>query len=306
MVKKLAPIALFVYNRLEHTKKTIEALQNNEFADKSELYIFSDGPKNKKDERKIREVRNYIKTIKGFKKIKIIERKKNFGLADSIISGVTFIVNKHGKIIVLEDDLVTSKHFLKYMNDALELYKNEEKVGAISGYFYPVKKKLPETFFLKYYSCWGWATWKDKWGIAEWNSKKLLSELRKRKLNRLFDINKTYPFKRMLRNNIKGINNSWAIRFYASLLTNDKLVLYPKKSLVENIGFDNTGTHGQKRKIFETMINLEPIKAKKISVKQNHLAYKELQKYFKSIFWERLFSKIKRLIKHPLKEIRNL
>src|SRR3989339_698479 len=137
----LSPIVLFVYNRLEHTRKTIEALQKNELAKDSELFLYSDGPKNEENIKKVNEVRKYINSIDGFKKVKIVEREINFGLARSIIAGVTDIVNKYGKIIVLEDDIVTSPYFLTFMNDALCLYENEEKVMHISGYFFPVENK---------------------------------------------------------------------------------------------------------------------------------------------------------------------
>ena len=167
----LAPIVLFAYNRLEHLKKTINALQKNILALDSELYIFSDGAKNEETLQQINKVREYIKTITGFKSITIIERKENLGLANSIISGVTEIVNKYGKIIVLEDDMVTSRHFLKYMNDALDYYENENRVIGIHGYIYPVKKELPNTFFIKGADCWGWATWKRGWDLFEHDGK---------------------------------------------------------------------------------------------------------------------------------------
>ena len=173
----LAPIALFVYNRLEHLEKTINALQNNILALDSELYIFSDGAKDEKSSEQVNKIRKYIKTISEFKKIIVIEREKNLGLANSIISGVTEVINKYGKIIVLEDDMVTSRYFLKYMNEALEYYENEDRVISIHGYIYPVKKELPNTFFMKGADCWGWATWKRGWDLFEHDGKKLLQEL---------------------------------------------------------------------------------------------------------------------------------
>ncbi len=158
----LSPIALFVYNRLEETQKTIEYLTKNELAEKSKLFIFSDGFKDEKDKLKVNEVRNYLRTIRGFEEIKIIEKEKNYGLANSIIKGVTGVVNEYGKVIVLEDDLLTSPYFLKFMNDALYLYERENRVGAICGYVYSMKEQLPETFFLRFFNSWGWATWKKK------------------------------------------------------------------------------------------------------------------------------------------------
>ena len=182
---QIAPTALFVYNRLEHTKRVIEALQKNVLASESDLIIFSDGPKHEKDVKKIDEVRKYLKTIDGFKSIEIFEKENNLGLSNSIISGVTEVVNRYGKIIVLEDDLVVSPYFLEFMNNALVKYENEEKVISIHGYIYPIKNKLPETFFIKGADCWGWATWKRGWDLFEPNGQKLLDELLNKNLTLL-------------------------------------------------------------------------------------------------------------------------
>ena len=221
----LAPIVLFVYNRPWHTKQTVKALQNNDLANKSKLYIFSDAAKNDAEVENVEKVREYIKTIDGFKHITIVEREKNCGLANSIISGVTEIVNSYGKIIVLEDDLVTSKYFLSFMNGALEFYKDESKVISIHGYIYPIKSDLPETFFIKGADCWGWATWKRGWDIFEADGKKLLDELKDKNLEKKFDINGSYAYTRMLSGQVARRNNSWAIRWYASAFLKDKLTL---------------------------------------------------------------------------------
>ena len=174
----LAPIVLFVYNRPWHTKQTVEALQKNELSSESELFIYSDASKNKEAEEKVQEVREYIRTIDGFKKVTIIEREKNWGLANSIIDGVTKVVNEYGKIIVLEDDLVTSPYFLKFMNESLEFYKNEKKVWHISGWNYPIfKEQKCGTFLWKKMNCWGWSTWKDRWQYFEKNPENLLKNL---------------------------------------------------------------------------------------------------------------------------------
>ncbi len=151
----LAPITLFVYNRLSHTKQTINALKKNKLAEQSELIIFSDSFKNSDDKKKVNQVREYIRSIKGFKGVEIIERPDNFGLANSIIDGVTRVVNQYGKVIVLEDDLVTSSFFLEYMNNALLCYEDDPQVISIHGYNYPISD-LPEIFFIKGADCWGW------------------------------------------------------------------------------------------------------------------------------------------------------
>ncbi len=293
----LAPIVLFTYNRLWHTKQTVEALKKNELADKSELFVFSDAPKNKEAEEKVKEVRDYLKTIDGFKKISIIERDKNYGLANNIIDGVTKIVNEYGRVIVLEDDLVSSPGFLRYMNEGLEIYADEEKVASIHGYVYPLPhpERLPETFFIKGADCWGWATWARAWKYFEVDGKKLLEELKKRKLLREFNFNNSYPYAKMLKDQIKGKNNSWAIRWYASAFLNDMLTLYPRYSLIQNIGLDNSGTHCSETDIFEVKL-VERIHLTQILVEEDRTARKQFEIYMRSkiiFFLRNLLKRIK-------------
>jgi len=295
--EELAPIVLFTYNRIEHTKQTIEALKKNNLAKQSILYIFSDATKNEKDRKKVEDVRNYIKTITGFKVVNIIEREFNYGVADNLIDAITEVINKHKKVIMIEDDDLTSKYFLEYMNDALNLYKDDERVFEISPYLYPTKEKLPETFFLPLINSWGFGTWKRAWNYFEKDGTKLLSEIKRRGLGKKFDINGTYPYLKMLRYQVQGKNDSWAIRMYASFFLKEGLVLYPKESLVRNIGFDDTGTHGNKTEMFNTSLSDSKIKVEKISVEINNEAYQALQNYFKSIFFKRFFNKLRRILK---------
>jgi hypothetical protein len=279
----LAPITLFVYNRPWHTRQTIEALQKNELAEDSELFIFSDGPKNEAAEEDVREVRGYIRTVSGFKNISIIERAKNWGLAASIIDGVTKVLNEYGRVIVLEDDLVTSPYFLRFMNEALILYQHEEKVISIHGYIYSVKGELPQTFFLKDPGCWGWATWKRGWDIFQSDGQKLLNELREKKLTKQFDYNGAYPYTKMLEDQIYGKNNSWAVRWYAATFLKDKLTLYPGSSLVQHIGNDGTGTHCGKSDFLNCDMANTPVSVERIGCEENVFARKESEKFFKSI-----------------------
>ena len=279
----LSPIALFVHNRPKHTQKTVEALQKNNFAQESELFIFSDSWKNEEARKKVEEVREYIKTISGFKNVTITERKENWGLANSIISGVTEIVNKYGRIIVLEDDLVTSPFFLEYMNEALDLYEKEEKIISLHGYIYPVKEKLPETFFLKGADCWGWATWKRGWDLFEPDGKKLLTELEKRNLTKEFDFDGNFHFTKMLKKQTAGLTNSWAIRWYASAFLKNKLTLYPGKSLVQNIGQDMSGTHEGNSAVYQTAMADKKISIGSIEIMENRKAREAIADHFKSI-----------------------
>jgi len=278
-----APIILFVYNRPEHTKKTIETLQLNHLASESNLYIFSDGYKNNDDKVKVNKVRSLIKNIKGFKSVSIIERNKNIGLANSVILGVTEIVNKYDKVIVLEDDLITSPYFLDFMNRALELYDKDDPVVSIHGYVYPVKEELPETFFLRGADCWGWATWKHGWDLFEEDGKKLLKQLMEKKLCKDFDLNGAVKNVKMLKKQIAGKNDSWAIRWHASAFLENRLTLYPGKSLVKNIGADGEGTHVKATSVYDSEVSAEKIELQPIEIKENDYAKIIVAKYFYSI-----------------------
>lgn len=277
-----APIVLFVYNRLNHTKRTLEALKKNYLADKSHLYIFSDGGKNFSDIKKVNSVREYIQNIDGFKKIEVIEKDKNMGLAKSIINGVTEIVNLYGKIIVLEDDLETSPYFLMYMNEGLKLYKDNPKVISIHGYIYPITG-LPESFFIKGADCWGWATWSNSWKIFESDGKKLLNELVKKNLQKEADYNNSYQYTKMLKDQINGKNDSWAVRWYMSAFLNDKLSLYPGKSYVQNIGHNIDATHCTiETDLFDIELNQE-FRLSKIKAHENIESKLKMENYFKKI-----------------------
>lgn len=276
----LAPIVLFVYNRLPHAKQTVEALQKNYLASESDLIIYSDGAKNEQAFSQVNEVREYLKTITGFKSVFIIERDKNWGLADNIIDGVTEIVNKYGTIIVLEDDMLTSQYFLKYMNEALEFYEYEQNVISIHGYNYPVKENLPDTFFLKGADCWGWATWKRGWNLFEQDGKKLYDEIVNKKLKNEFNFYNSYDYLDMLKRQCEGKNNSWAVRWYASAFLKNKLTLYPGKSLVNNIGLDGSGTHCANGSNLSAELKNNMIKIGNITIEENQIAKKAIRNFF--------------------------
>lgn len=294
---KFAPILLFVYNRLWHTKQTIGALQKNELACQSDLIIYSDGAKKPDDIAKVKEIRCYSKSVSGFRSIRVVEREKNYGLAENIISGVTEIVNQHGKVIVLEDDLVTSSFFLNYMNAGLELYENDEDVISIHGYMYPVKKRLPETFFIKGADCWGWATWKRGWDLFNCNGQELLEMILSRKKEKEFDFNNSYPYVQMLKDQIAGKNNSWAVRWYASAFLADKLTLYPSRSLVNNIGFDGSGSHCGTGEKFNSMVTSKQVSVNKTIAIENSYAKKMMANYLKRTSEKQIIKMIKKIIK---------
>lgn len=299
----LAPIALFTYNRPWHTQQTVEALQKNNLATESDLFIFSDGAKNTEDQQKIDEVRQYLKTITGFKSVSIEESTINKGLANSIIYGVTKIVNQFGKIIVLEDDLVTSKYLLKYLNQYLEHYAEVDDVISIHGFTYPIKN-LPEVYFIKGADCLAWATWKRGWDLFESDGQKLLALLTEKNLVKEFEFNNSYPYMQMLRDQIAGKNSSWAIRWYASAFLANKLTLYPGKTLVKHIGFDNSGTNCGNNDPYKSEIIEQDFSVLEIPIIECSHARNEFIKFFNKLNKTSYRKKIARKILYIIKGIK--
>jgi hypothetical protein len=246
----LAPIVLFVYNRLDHTKQTVESLQKNELASESELFIYSDAAKNECNINKVNEVREYIKTIDGFKKVTIIERERNWGLANSIIDGTTKIINKYNKVIVLEDDLVSSPYFLKFMNESLNMYRDRQDIFSITGFsfsqeFMKFDKNNKEDIYLNIRPMsWSWATWKERWNKVDWEVKDFDSFIKDRNKIKKFNTGGT-DLTNMLTRQINGKLDSWYIRWSYHAIMNNLFTIYPKVSYVNNIGHDNSGTHSK-------------------------------------------------------------
>jgi hypothetical protein len=254
-----APIALFVYRRLNHTRATVESLLRNPESAKTDLYVFSDGAKSDQDSDQVSEVRKYVHGIKGFRELRVIERDRNFGLSGNIISGVTDVLIKAGRIIVVEDDLVCSPVFLQYMNDGLTVYANADCVASIHGYVYPVNTRLPETFFLRGADCWGWATWARAWKHFNADGTSILRCLESENLTYQFDLEGAYPYTQMLHDQVSGANDSWAIRWHASMYLAGMFTLYPGRSVVKNIGNDASGTHCNHTKQYDVHLQREPI-----------------------------------------------
>ena len=302
----LAPIILFVYNRLDHTQGVIETLSKNFLAKESELYVFSDAAKSENGLEKVNAVREYIRDITWhgrFKKVSIIEAENNKGLANSVIGGVTEIIREYGKVIVVEDDLLLSPYFLNYMNDALDYYQDDKKIWSISGYSFPMKslKKYSHDIFYSYRGCsWGWATWDRAWKHFNSDGKALLAELESKKLTYTFDFNGKYGFTRMLRRQIEGKNNSWAIRWNASLFLKNILSLNVGRSLVQNVGFDGSGTNCGGGDLYASDIYLKKLPIVPISpIEENLQARQAYINYYASTnsFWAKAFRRIKRTLK---------
>lgn len=280
MVIDLAPVIVFVYNRPDHFRRTIDALRNNPEASQTDLIIYSDGPKNDEDRQFVKMVRSVASEIVGFKTVEIRERIKNMGLANSIISGVSEQLKGNNSVIVLEDDMVASRNFLKFMNSNLKLYEQEESVASIHAYCYPIEN-LPELFFIRGADCWGWATWRRAWDGFEMDGSKLLKELVQRKLKFKFNLMGSYNYTGMLKRQIAGVNDSWAIRWHASMFLQNKLTLYPGRSLIQNIGNDGSGTHFlQSDTSFNTFFDDKELSLAKIPIKVSKIATMSFVRFF--------------------------
>ncbi len=286
-----APIALFVYNRPDHTRRTLSYLKNNLLADESRLYIFSDAAKTDGDAAKVAEVRALIKNAEGFKSVKVIERKQNLGLANSIIAGVTQLVNEYEKVIVFEDDLLSSPYTLTYFNQALDRYSQQDKVMHIGAYMYPLaKNSLPETFFYRSATSWGWATWARAWKHFEPDVDKLISQFDQQKILR-FSIEGNMNFWKQVQEFKSGKNNSWAIRWYASIFLQGGLTLNPAHSLIQNIGNDGSGIHSNNEDIYQVSIRKEAITYFPDELTESAEAHQVIKHFFKNrkgSLWQRL------------------
>lgn len=245
-----APVAVFVYNRPIHTMKTIEALSRNIGAKDTEVFIFSDFAKNEAALDKVRAVREYINSEEVstyFKSLNIIHAENNLGLANSIINGVTDLINSYNRIIVLEDDLVTSTDFLSYMNEALNYYEENKKVWSISGYTFKINypSNYKSDIYLSYRGCsWGWATWKNRWEEVDWQVSDYHTFKNDKKSRKEFNRGgRDLSF--MLDKQMEGKKDSWAIRWCYSQFKHDLLTVYPRISRVRNIGLDGSGTHSK-------------------------------------------------------------
>jgi hypothetical protein len=292
MPRDCAPIVLFVYARLDHTQKTLEALKRNFLAEQSDLVIFSDGPKRADVAPAVESVRRYLRSVDGFKSVQIFERQTNLGLAASVTVGVTRLCEARGRVIVMEDDLITSPYFLTFMNDGLDKYADTPQVAAISGFHPPFKARLPDTFFQCDADCWGWATWQRAWEKFNPDGAALLAELKRRQMLRLFDQDGTYPYVRMLEDQVAGRIDSWAIRWRASVILQGMLSLYPRQTLTRNIGLDGSGTHGDLLEVWDDTLGAEPVRLDDVPLvpsKEAFQAFVRFNRYFaRKNRWDKL------------------
>jgi hypothetical protein len=284
----LAPICLFTYNRLSQTQETIESLQKNYLASQSELFVFSDGWRSEADKEKVIEVRKYINSINGFDKITIIDSNVNKGLANSIIDGVTQIIKKYGKVIVLEDDLVSTPNFLDFMNKSLEFYKVSEVVQSISGFSLKVRQKpnQADIYFHRRPFSWGWATWDDRWDKNVFDKKEIQIKINKDgNILKKFSQQCGNDISEMLLDSIDGKNNSWYVRWAFDHFNTKRVTVYPFLSKVYNVGFSEDGTHCNGINVFKT--NIDTLNQRRF-VFSNQFEYglvgNEFLKYFSKVY----------------------
>jgi hypothetical protein len=295
-----SPIVLFVYARPEHTRKVLQSLAQNKEAIESDLIIYSDGPKNEKTADLVAEVRTIVAHVSGFKSVTTHFSSGNKGLSQSIISGVSEVLRKYSSCIVLEDDLVLSPHFLSFMNDGLSKYSADSRVASIHGYVYPTQASLPENFFMKGADCWGWGTWKRAWDLFEEDGSKLLEQLKNKGLVNEFDFGGSHSFSSLLRKQIEGKVDSWAIRWHASIFLQNMLTLYPGQSLVQNIGNDKSGTHSGNYNFMDVQLNYDRIPVIDREVRSSKMGYEAFVDFFernKQTFFTKIFRYLSSLFK---------
>jgi hypothetical protein len=293
-VPACAPVALFVYNRPDHTRQTLEALARNRRAESTTLYVFSDGPKptaTEAERERIHATRKVVCSRPWVRNLILVESDVNHGLAASIVAGVGRVVGEHGRVIVLEDDIVTSPGFLEYMNEALELYANDEKVMHVSGYMYPLEMSARGTAFLRILSCWGWATWDRAWKHYNSDIDAHLNALDTPKRIRTFNIEGHADFHRQLLDNKSGKIRSWAVRWYASWLAQGGYTLFPTQSLVRNIGHDGSGIHCDTDTRFDTEL-VDSIPVNRIPQRENVSLRWRINEFYRSGRTDRSFPRI--------------
>ena len=265
----LAPVVLFIYNRPEHTRRALVSLAANPLAIESDLIIYADGPKSSRDEASVRRSREVARSAAGFRSVRLVEREANIGLANSIVTGVSETCDTHGRVIVVEDDLVITPQFLQFVNAGLERYEDSPQVYQISGYLFPGCEGAGHPRFLPLTTTWGWATWQRAWkhfdaGLSSIGRLRSDTVFRNR-----FDLNGAYDYSGMIERQEKGAIDSWGIRWYLSVFARDGLTLYPGQSLIENIGFDGSGTHGGGHSSLTRRIGLEQRSFDLASLPQN-------------------------------------
>ena len=247
-----APIALFIYKRPAHLRATLASLAACPEASQTALCVFADAARLPEHAQDVADARAVARSATGFASVTIVEREENWGLARSITHGVADMCQRFGRVVVVEDDLIVGRDFLRFLNAGLDRYAGDERVMQISGYAFPVDGGSEGTaYFLPIVSCWGWAIWDRAWSQFD-PAMSAFAEIQKdAKARHRFNLEGAYDYWGMVQDQRRGAIDSWGIRWQMSLFARDGAVLYPAKSLVENAGADATGTHGTGDKAFQ-------------------------------------------------------
>lgn len=298
-----APLAVFAWRRPIHTERVLQALSANPEAADTDLYVFVDGPRKPSDFALVSEVLEVVRGVSGFRTLTLKIQPQNLGLSRSITGGIDFVLQHHESVIVVEDDIVVSRSFLAYMNSFLELYANDSAVASIHGYVYPHERELPSTFFIAGADCWGWATWRRAWRHYRPDGEYLLKEVLRRNLVSTFDFDGTAEYTKMLRDQIAGRNDSWAVRWYASALLSGMFTLYPSHSLATNIGGDGGGSHGGVSSAFDVEVSHDPVPTIRIPIEECAIGRSAFTEFFasqRSGIGGSGFGRLGRRILHPV------
>jgi len=250
---KYSPVALFIYNRPEHVRRTVESLLANPEISETPVTVYCDGPKDEKDNKNVNKTRAIVRFL--LPEAVLIKRKNNIGLANSIIKGVSEQCDKYGRTIVIEDDLILAPKAIQFMNKALDYYESKDKVMHISAYMYPVRESLPDTFFYRETSCWGWATWSRAWRLFEYRPHVIADYLKENDLIKEFGMSYSRYHWELLQAQCEGRIDSWFIRWYGSVFMNRGLALHPAKAMVKNAGFDGSGVHCSNTRNYEVELS---------------------------------------------------
>jgi hypothetical protein len=295
----LSPVVLFAFNRPEHLRRTLQALAANELAAESDLTVFCDGPRHEEEKHLTDAVQKIARGASGFRSCEVIGRENNLGLAGNIINGVTQSLEKCGRIIVLEDDLITSPYFLRYMNDALDLYADNPKVASIHGWCFPHGlSDSSGTFFLRGADCWGWATWRRAWRHFNPDALALLGEIKRRGDTRAFNRGNNYDYTGMLEAAASGEVSSWAICWLASTWLRDMYTLYPCQSLVFHNGSDGSGTHCSDDSLHDVPLAGEPIPVYPVAIREDPVMAGELEAFLRTLSGGAWALRTQRIKKH--------
>lgn len=299
--KHYAPVVMFVYAKPEHTRKTIEALAKNPEALHTDLFIYSDAARSGKDDLDVCEVRKIVSNVTGFKSVSLCFREKNTGLANNIMDGVSKVCEKYGKVIVVEDDIVTSPAFLGYMNAALERYVDDKQVWHITGWNYPFPTSYvseSDAYLWRMMNCWGWATWSDRWVNFRKDPEALMKSFSKKDVYE-FNLDGAFNFWSQVEDNYNGKINTWAIFWYATIFKNNGLCLNPVNSMVKNIGMDGTGENCNTSDIYKTKLSYKFGYRWPNKIAEDKAAINIVREFYKSntpTLIQRIVNKIKRTL----------